>query len=83
MSFPDDKFNLKDKSNEELHDWLAGFEEGSPEYVAGIEESMRRIADIEQKMETEEAPVLRREGIAMVIAVLAIAVIIVYIVMTQ
>lgn len=83
MSFPDDEFNLKDKSNEELHDWLAGFEEGSPEYVAGIEESMRRVAAIEQVMEDEEAPVLRREGIAMGIAILAILLIIVYIVITQ
>ena len=82
MSYPDDKYKLKDKSNTELHEWLAGFKPGTDEYVAGIEESMRRVACIEELMERNEAPCRKRELIAMGIAVLSLAVAIVAIVLS-
>jgi hypothetical protein len=70
----DDPFQLKDKSNVELHDWTALQESGTLEYKAGIEESMRRVAAMEEVMEKNEAPVWRRESIAMALSLLAIAV---------
>ena len=80
MSYVDDQFELKDKSNAELHDWVALQEPGTTRYAAGIEESMRRVAVMEEEMEKNEAPVWRRESIAMVIAMLAIAIFIIAIV---
>ena len=77
----DDQFQLKDKSNVELHDWVALQESGTLEYKAGIEESMRRVAAMEEVMEKNEAPVWRREAIAMALSVLAIAVTIIIIVL--
>lgn len=74
MPYPEDLYNMKDKSNQELHDWLAELEPGSNEYIAGVQESMRRVALIEEQMEKNEAPVWKREWIAMGIAVLSIAV---------
>ena len=59
-----DYYNLKDKSDSELHEWLAGHESSSVEYLAGIQELMER----------NEAPVNRREWIAMAIAIISIAV---------
>ena len=59
-----DQYNLKDKSDSELHEWLAGHESTSIEYLAGIQELMER----------NDAPVNRREWIAMGIAILSIAV---------
>ena len=76
----DDQFQLKDKSNVELHEWIALQEPGTQEYNAGIEESMRRVAAMEEVMEKNEAPVWRRESIAMALSLLAIAVTIVIIV---
>ena len=68
----DDKYKLKDKSKAELRAWVAKQTPGTDKYSAGIEESMRRVAAIEELMEKKEAPVWRRELIALGIAVLAI-----------
>lgn len=72
----DDKYKLKDKSLAELRAWLAEQVSGTDEYNAGIEESMRRVAFMEELLEKKEAPILRREWIALVIAVLAIVAVI-------
>lgn len=68
----DDKYKLKDKSPAELRAWVAEQAAGTDEYNAGIEESMRRVAAIEELMEKKEAPIWRREWIALGLAVLAI-----------
>ena len=57
-------YNLKTKSDAELHEWLAGHESTTTEYLAGIQELMER----------NDAPVNKREWIAMVIAIIAIVV---------
>ena len=59
-----DLYRLKDKSDAELHKWLAGHESTSVEYLAGIQELMDR----------NDAPVNRREWIAISIAIISIAV---------
>ena len=41
MSYLEDQYQLKGKSNTELHQWIAMQEPGSTEYVAGMQESMR------------------------------------------
>lgn len=78
----EDKYNLADKSNTELRAWIAEHEEDTAEYTAGIEESMRRVAAMEEMMEKNEAPIWKREGIALAIAVLALTVTIIYIVLS-
>ena len=60
----DDMYNLKTKSDAELHEWLAGHESTTTEYLAGIQELMER----------NDAPVNRREWVAMAIAIIAIVV---------
>jgi len=72
MSYQDDQYNLKDKSNTELHDWIAGYKPGTAEYIAGVEESLRRVARMEELMEKSELPIWKRELTAMAIASLAI-----------
>ena len=67
-----DQYNLKDKSDAELHAWLAGHESTSVEYLAGIRELMER----------NDAPVNRREWIAMGLAIISIAIAVVVIVVT-
>ena len=59
-----DPYNLKAKSDAELHAWLAEHESTTTEYLAGIQELMER----------NDAPVNRREWIAMGIAIIARAV---------
>jgi hypothetical protein len=59
-----DRYKLKNKSDSELHQWLAGHESSSVEYLAGIQELMER----------NDAPANRREWIIMGIAILSIAV---------
>ena len=66
------KYKLRDKSEKELREWVAEHSPGSVEYTAGIEESMRRGAIMEEWMERKEAPVWRREFIAIGIAILAL-----------
>ena len=51
MSYLDDRYKLIDKSNAELHGWIALQKQGSKEYVAGMQESMRRVAAMEEEME--------------------------------
>ncbi len=82
MPYPEDQYKLKDKSNTELHEWIAGYKPGTTEYVAGIQESMRRVACIEELMEKKESPIWKRELIAMGIAVLALIVAIIAIVLS-
>ncbi|MFV9616923.1 MAG: hypothetical protein ACNYZG_13275 [Gammaproteobacteria bacterium] len=76
-----DQYKLKDKSNSELRKWVAEHKPVTAEYVAGIEESMRRVATIEEIIEKKEAPVCKRECTAAVIAILFIAVTILTIVL--
>lgn len=80
MTHPDDPYKLKEKTNRQLHEWLAEYEQGTDEYVAGMEESMRRIALMEEVIEKSEAPVWKREWIAMIIAVIAIVLVIIAVV---
>ena len=80
MSYVEDQYELKDKSNAELHNWIALQKRGSKEYVAGIQESMRRVAAMEEEMEKNEAPAWRRESIAMTLSIMAIAIFIIAIV---
>ena len=82
MHNPDDPYNLKHKSDTELHEWLTECKPGTTEYVAGIQESMQRVALIEELMERNEAPARKRELIAIGIAILALTAAIFTIVMT-
>ena len=59
-----DRHNLRAKTDSELHEWLAGHDSDSVEYLAGIQELMER----------NDAPVNRREWIVMGIAIVATAV---------
>ena len=83
MQYPDDQYKLKEKTNAELHDWIAEYEPGTDEYVTGIQESMRRVVVMEELMEKNEAPIWKRESIAMGIAILTIAVAIIAVVITN
>jgi hypothetical protein len=67
--------NLKDISDAELHKWIAvhNHDPDAADYIAGIEELMRRNA----------APARRRELIALAIASVSIIVTIVVIVVTN
>ncbi len=56
MQSPDDRYKLKEKSNIELHEWVAAYKPGTDEYLAGIQESMRRVANLEELIEKGEAP---------------------------
>ena len=67
-----DKYKLKEKSDAELHNWLAGHESTTTEYLAGIQELMER----------NDAPVKRREWIAISLAIISIAVVMVVIIVT-
>jgi len=68
----DNQYKLKEKSEIELHEWIAGHKPDSDQYVAGIKELMRR----------NDVPVRNREWIAIGIAILSITVAIVIIVAT-
>ena len=77
-----DRYNLNDKSDAELHAWLAQQKPGSDAYHAGEEEALRRVARIEELIERSEEPVRKRERIALFIAILALAAFITYTVLT-
>ena len=77
----DDQYKLKNKSDAELLEWVAEHKPGTAEYDAGIQESMRRVAIIEELIEKTEDPVRKREWIAISIAILTLAVAIVAIVL--
>ena len=79
----DDQYNLKNKSDTELHAWVVEHKPGTTEYVAGIQESMKRVAVIEELMEKDEAPVRKRELIATGIAIVSIAVTIIAITLSH
>ena len=68
----DDHYSLRSRSDSELHDWVIEHKPGTDEYVAGIHESMRRVAIIEELIEKREAPCRRRECVAVVLAVVSI-----------
>jgi hypothetical protein len=55
-----------------LHEWIAGYKPSTSEYIAGIQELMRR----------NEAPVRKRELFAIGIALLSLVVAIIAIVLT-
>ena len=76
------RYNLNDKSDAELHAWLIQQKPGSDAYHAGEEEALRRVARIEELIERSEEPVRKREKIALVIAILALAAFITYTVLT-
>ena len=76
-----DQYNLKNVSNSELRKWIAEHKPDTAEYIAGIEESMRRVATIEEIIEKKQAPICKRECTAAVIAILFIAVTILTIVL--
>ena len=64
--------NLKDKSDTDLHQWIAGHKPDTADYIAGIQELMRR----------NEAPVRKREWFVLGIAFLSLVIAIIAIVLT-
>jgi len=64
--------NLKDKSDTDLHEWIAGHKPDTADYIAGIQELMRR----------NEAPVRKREWFVLSIAFLSLVIAIIAIVLT-
>ena len=79
----DDQYKLKDKSNTELYEWMAEYEPGTIEYAAGIQESMRRVACIQESIERSESPVREREFIAVSIAIVSLVTTIIVIVLVN
>jgi hypothetical protein len=77
-----DKFKLKNKSDTDLQDWLIEQKPGTDEFIAGEEETMRRVAIIEEQMEKAEAPSRKRELIAVIIATVSLAIAIIAIVLS-
>ena len=77
----DDQYRLKEKTDIELHEWLIEQQPDSPEYEAGIRESMRRVAGMELELEKMEDSVRKRELLAFGLAIVAIAVAITVVVM--
>jgi len=77
-----EQYNLQDKSDAELHAWLIQQKPGTDAYHAAEEEAIRRVAKIEELIEKSEAPVRKREKIAVFIAFLALTAFIAYIVLT-
>lgn len=73
MTTSEDPYQLKKKSNRELHRWIAGHQPSTDEYTAGILELMRR----------NDAPFRKRELIAIGLAVISIAIAIFVIVITS
>lgn len=78
----EDQYNLKDKSDNELSNWLLKQKQGTNEYIAGEIEAIRRAAAIEELIERDEAPSRKREWIAIGIAALALVVAMIAIVLT-
>jgi len=73
-----DDYNLQDKSDAELYAWMAQQKPGTDEYYAAEEETLRRVARIEELIEKSEEPVRNREKLALFIAILALAAFITY-----
>ena len=78
----EDQYNLKDKSDNELSEWLLKQTPGTIEYSAGEKEAIRRVAVIEELMEKSEKPVRRRELIAIGIAIISLVTAIIVIVLS-
>ena len=78
----EDQYNLKDKSDNELSEWLLKQTPGTIEYSAGEKEAIRRVAVIEELIERNEAPSRKREWIAIGIAALALVVAMIVIVLS-
>ena len=77
-----DKYKLKDKLDTDLNEWLTAQKLGTDEYIAGEEETMRRVAVIEEQMEKAEEPSRKRELIAVSIAIVSLAITIIVIVLS-
>lgn len=77
-----DKYKLKGKSDTDLHVWLIEQNPGTDEYHAGEEESMRRVAEIEEQIEKANAPSRKRELIAISITIISLAIAITAIVLS-
>jgi len=77
-----DKYKLKDKSDANLREWLIEHKPGTDQYHAGEEESLRRVAIIEEQMEKAEEPSRKREFIAVSMAIVSLAIIIIAIVLS-
>jgi len=77
-----DRYKLKDKSDADLHEWLMQQKPGTDEYHAGEEESMRRVAIIEEQMEKADEPGRKHEIIALSIAMLSLVIIMIAIVLS-
>lgn len=77
-----DKYKLKDKSDTDLYEWLIEQSPGTDEYIAGEEESMRRVAVIEELIEKAEEPSRKRELIVVSIAIVTLAITIIAIVLS-
>ena len=77
-----DKYKLKDKSETDLLEWLAEQKPGTDECIAGEEETMRRVAVIEEQMEKAEEPSRKRELIVVCIAIVSLAITIIAIVLS-
>ena len=77
-----DRYKLNDKSDADLHAWLIQQKPGTDEYYAAEEEALRRVARIEELIEKSEAPVRKREKIALFIAILALGAFITYTVLS-
>ena len=67
-----DRYKLKEKSDNDLHDWLCQQEPGTAKYNSGVLESMRRVAIIEEALEETERPPRKRIMIAASVAVITI-----------
>lgn len=77
-----DRYNLRSMSDNDLHEWLIMQKPGSEEYHAGEEESLRRVALIEQRIEQAEKPSRKREFTAILMAMIALATIIIFTIMS-
>ena len=77
-----DRYKLKDKSNTELRDWLSEQTPGSDEYHAGEEESMKRVAVIEEVMEKAEDSSRKRELIAIGVAIVSLVIVMVFVMLS-
>ena len=65
----DNQYNLKDKSDTELHEWIASQKQRTGKYIAGIQEIMDRNEALVRKRE------LITTGITILFLVVAIIVI--------
>ncbi len=60
----EDQYNLKDKSDSELSEWLRKQKPGTNEYIAGEREILRRVAVIEELIERVDCLVIYGKVVA-------------------